>query len=202
MKKRPFLKFRQKLYLPFKRFLDFFFSLLLLISLSWLLLIIAILIKCTSKGPVFFKQDRIGKFKKHFFIYKFRTMYVDAPQNVPTEKLDHPEQYTTKFGNFLRKTSLDELPQIINILLGHMSFIGPRPALFNQDDLIAERDKYHANNIIPGLSGYAQTHGRDMVTIEEKAKLDGHYVNKFGLFMDIYLFFLTFIQVIRRKDLK
>ena len=198
--KRPFLKKRQKIYLPFKRFFDIFLSLLTIIVFCWLYLIIAILVKCSSKGPILFKQKRIGKYKKEFNIYKFRTMYVDAPANAPTHALQNPEQYITKVGKFLRKTSLDEIPQAFNILFGQMSIVGPRPALWNQYDLMEERDKYHANDIIPGLSGYAQCHGRDTLPIPEKAKLDGYYVEHFGLWLDIKTIFKTFFQAFRGKD--
>lgn len=198
--KRPFLKTRQRIYLPFKRFFDIFCSVLIIVLFSWLYLFIAILVKCTSKGPVLFKQKRIGKFKGTFNIYKFRTMYVEAPANAPTHTLENPEIYITKVGKFLRKTSLDEIPQVFNIFLGQMSFVGPRPALWNQDDLIFERDKYHANDIVPGLTGYAQCHGRDTLSIPEKAKLDGYYVSHFGIWLDIKICFRTFFQAFSGKD--
>ena len=198
--KRPFLKKRQRIYLPFKRFFDIFFSLLIIIIFCWLYLILAILVKCSSKGPILFKQKRFGKYKKLFNIYKFRTMYIDAPANAPTHMLHDPEKYITKIGKFLRKTSLDEIPQFFNILFGQMSFIGPRPHLWNQEDIIVERDKYHANDIVPGLSGYAQVHGRDTLPIPEKAKLDGYYVKHFGLWLDTKIAFITFFQVLVGKD--
>ncbi len=193
---------RQKIYLPFKRFFDIFLSLLTIIVFSWLYLLIAIIIKMTSKGPVFFKQKRVGKNKKIFNILKFRTMRIDAPSNVPTHLLDNPEIYITKFGRFLRKTSLDELPQVFNIFVGQMSIVGPRPALWNQEDLIIERDKYGANRIRPGLSGWAQCHGRDTLPIEKKAELDGYYVKKFNIWMDIKIIFLTAIKAFVGKDEK
>lgn len=200
MNKRPFLSIRQKIYLPFKRFFDILLSLLTIIVFSPLYIILAILVKCTSKGPIFFKQERIGKYKKHFKILKFRTMRVDTPKDVPTHLLENPEKYITGVGRFLRKTSLDEIPQVFNIFVGHMSIVGPRPALYNQDDLVAERDKYHANDIIPGLSGWAQCNGRDTNSIERKAELDGEYVKRFNIWFDIRIVFRTFFQALFGKD--
>ena len=200
MAKRDFLSTRQKIYLPFKRMLDIICSSLAIIVFSPLYLIIAIIIKCTSKGPIFFKQERIGKNKKHFKILKFRTMRIDTPKDVPTHQLENPKQYITGIGRFLRKTSLDEIPQAFNIFIGQMSVVGPRPALYNQDDLVAERDKYHANEIIPGLSGWAQCNGRDTLPIPEKAKLDGEYVKRFNIWFDIRIIFKTFFQAFRGKD--
>lgn len=200
MNKRPYLKTRQKIYLPFKRLFDIVASLLAIIVFSPLFILISILIKCSSKGPILFKQRRIGKGKKEFMIFKFRTMKIDAPANVPTHLLENPDAYMTKIGKFLRKTSLDEIPQAFNILAGQMSVIGPRPALWNQTDLICERDKYHANDIVPGLSGYAQCHGRDTLPIPDKAKLDGYYVEKFGLFFDIGILLKTVFQAFVGKD--
>lgn len=200
MSKRPFLSIRQKIYLPFKRFFDILLSLLTIIVFSPLYIILAILVKCTSKGPIFFKQERIGKYKKHFKILKFRTMRVDTPKDVPTHLLENPEKYITGVGRFLRKTSLDEIPQVFNIFVGHMSIVGPRPALYNQDDLVAERDKYHANDIIPGLSGWAQCNGRDTNSIERKAELDAEYVKRFNIWFDIRIIFRTFFQALFGKD--
>lgn len=200
MSKRPFLSIRQKIYLPFKRFFDILLSLLTIIVFSPLYIILAILVKCTSKGPVFFKQVRVGKYKKHFKILKFRTMRVDTPKDVPTHLLENPEKYITRVGRFLRKTSLDEIPQVFNIFVGHMSIVGPRPALYNQDDLVAERDKYHANDIVPGLSGWAQCNGRDTNSIERKAELDGEYVKRFNIWFDIRIVFRTFFQALFGKD--
>lgn len=200
MAKREFLSIRQKIYLPFKRLFDILLSLLAIIAFSPLYLIIAIVVKCSSKGPIFFKQMRIGKNKKHFNILKFRTMRIDTPKDVPTHMLENPEQYITGIGRFLRKTSLDEIPQAFNIFVGQMSIVGPRPALYNQDDLVAERDKYHANEIIPGLSGWAQCNGRDTLPISEKAKLDGEYVKRFNIWFDIRIIFKTFFQAFRGKD--
>ena len=161
----------------------------------WLLLFIAI--KIDSKGPIFFKQKRIGIHKKIFYIIKFRTMRIDTPHDVPTHMLENPEQYIAKVGHFLRKTSLDELPQIFNIFVGHMSIIGPRPALYNQDDLVAERDKYGANDVKPGLTGWAQINGRDELEIEVKAALDGEYVKRQSFWFDLKCFFGTIFSVLR-----
>jgi len=177
--------------------MDFLLSFIGLIVLSPIFLIIIILIKLDSKGPILFKQKRVGKNKKHFNILKFRTMRIDTPKDMPTHLLANPEQWITKMGKFLRKTSLDELPQIINILKGDMSIIGPRPALWNQFDLIEERDKYGANNIYPGLTGYAQIKGRDELEIFDKAKLDGYYVSHMGLWLDIKVFFGTIFSVLK-----
>lgn len=200
MAKRTFLSIRQKIYLPFKRLLDIICSLLAIIVFSPLYIILAILVKCTSKGPIFFKQKRIGKNKKTFNILKFRTMRIDTPKDVATHLLDDPDKYITKVGRFLRKTSLDEIPQAFNIFAGQMSVVGPRPALWNQDDLVAERDKYHANEIVPGLSGWAQCNGRDTLPIPEKAKLDGEYVKRFNIWFDIGIIFKTVFQAFRGKD--
>ena len=165
-----------------------------------LYIVLAILVKCSSKGPIFFKQERIGKNKKHFNILKFRTMRIDTPKDVPTHMLENPEQYITGIGKFLRKTSLDEIPQAFNIFVGQMSVVGPRPALYNQDDLIIERDKYFANNIRPGLSGWAQCNGRDTLPISDKARLDGVYVKRFNVWFDIKIIFKTVFQAFRGKD--
>lgn len=181
----------------FKRIIDIILSLLAIILLVIPMLIIAIAIKCDSKGPVFFKQKRIGIHKKHFYILKFRTMRIDTPHDAPTHELADPKKWITKVGGFLRKTSLDELPQIFNIFVGQMSVIGPRPALWNQDDLIAERDKYGANDIKPGLTGWAQINGRDELEIPVKAKLDGEYVRRMGFFFDCRCFFGTIFSVLR-----
>ncbi|MDT2811548.1 sugar transferase [Vagococcus lutrae] len=180
-----------------KRPLDFILSLMGLIVLSWLFIIIMIAIKMDSKGPVFFKQKRVGKNKKLFSIYKFRTMYVETPKEMPTHLLSNPDAFITKTGKILRKTSLDELPQMINILKGEMAIIGPRPALWNQDDLIAERDKYGANDIRPGLTGWAQINGRDELEIDVKAKLDGYYVEQESFSMDMKCFFGTIVSVFK-----
>lgn len=187
------------IYRFFKYFSDFLISLISLIFLLPLFLIIAIIIKLSSKGHVFFKQKRVGKNKKLFTILKFRTMRVDTPKNMPTHLLEDANSYITKIGRFLRKTSLDELPQLINILFGQMSIIGPRPALWNQDDLIIERDKYNANKLRPGLTGWAQINGRDELPIDKKAELDGYYVNHIGLFLDIKIFFKTIFKIFKSE---
>lgn len=185
------------MYLKIKRLIDILLSLLGMIVLSPVFLILIIAIKLDSKGPVLFKQKRVGLHKKHFNILKFRTMKIDTPKDTPTHLLDNPDQYITRVGKFLRKTSLDELPQIWNIFVGDMSIIGPRPALWNQYDLIAERDKYGANDIPPGLTGWAQINGRDELPIEVKAKLDGEYVDKIGFWMDVKCFIGTIISVVK-----
>ena len=181
----------------FKRFIDLFLSFFGIIFLALPMLIIAIAIKCDSKGPVFFKQKRVGIHKKFFPILKFRTMRTDTPHDAPTHELSDPKKWITKVGGFLRKTSLDELPQIFNIFVGQMSIIGPRPALWNQDDLVAERDKYGANDIKPGLTGWAQINGRDELEIPVKAKLDGEYVEKMSFGFDCKCFFGTITSVLK-----
>lgn len=185
------------MYLIIKRVIDFMLSLLALIVLSPIFLILAVWIKLDSKGPVFFRQKRVGKNKEFFRIYKFRTMRTDTPSDMPTHLLTDPDAFITKSGKFLRKTSLDELPQIINILKGEMAIIGPRPALWNQDDLVAERDKYGANDVLPGLSGWAQINGRDELPIPIKAKLDGDYVERMSLAFDVKCFVGTITSVLR-----
>lgn len=191
------------MYFYAKRVLDVIASFFAIIILSPLLLVLSLAVKCSSKGPVLFKQKRVGKDKKYFQIWKFRTMRTDTPKDCPTHLLENPEQYITPVGKFLRKTSLDELPQIFNIFVGQMSVIGPRPALWNQYDLLDERDKYGANDIRPGLTGWAQVKGRDELEISEKARLDGEYVEQLnsgsfkGLAMDIRCFFLTVVAVLK-----
>lgn len=179
-----------------KRPLDFILSLAGIILLSPVLLVIILCIKFSSPGPIFFKQKRVGIHKSHFNILKFRTMRIDTPKDVPTHLLENPEQYITGIGKFLRKTSLDELPQLFNILKGDMAVIGPRPALWNQYDLIAERDKYGANDILPGLTGWAQINGRDELEIDVKARLDGEYVQKMSFLFDCKCFFGTITSVL------
>lgn len=181
----------------FKRIIDIVLSGLAIIVLIPFWIILFIVIKIDSKGPIFFKQKRVGIHKKTFTILKFRTMRIDTPHDMPTHMLENPEQWITKVGGFLRKTSLDELPQIFNIFAGQMSIIGPRPALWNQDDLVAERDKYGANDVKPGLTGWAQINGRDELEIPIKAKFDGEYVQKQSLFFDIKCFFGTVFSVLR-----
>ena len=179
-----------------KRPLDFILSLAGIIVLSPVLLVIVICIKVSSPGPIFFKQKRVGIHKTHFNILKFRTMRIDTPKDVPTHLLENPDQYITGIGKFLRKTSLDELPQLFNILKGDMAVIGPRPALWNQYDLIAERDRYGANDILPGLTGWAQINGRDELEIDVKARLDGEYVQKMSFLLDCKCFFGTITSVL------
>lgn len=191
----------KKVYIFFKRIIDFLLSLIAIIILLPFFIIFAIIIKIESKGPVFFKQKRVGKDKKYFMIYKFRTMRTDTPKDMPTHMLKNADSYITKFGNIMRKTSIDELPQLINILKGEMSIIGPRPALWNQEDLIAERDKYNANSIRPGLTGWAQVNGRDELEIPVKAKFDGEYIEKMSFFFDIKIFFMTIFKVFKKDGI-
>jgi Sugar transferases involved in lipopolysaccharide synthesis len=185
------------MYLKVKRFIDFTLALLGLIILSPIFLLIILAIKIDSPGPVLFKQKRVGKHKSYFNILKFRTMRIDTPKDTPTHLLENPDQWITKVGKFLRKTSLDEFPQIINILIGEMAIIGPRPALWNQYDLITERDKYGVNGILPGLTGWAQINGRDELPIEVKARLDREYVEKMSFSFDCKCFFGTIISVLK-----
>ncbi|WP_339180180.1 sugar transferase [Oceanobacillus sp. FSL W7-1293] len=180
-----------------KRIVDIVLSALGIIILSPFYLLLIIAIKIDSRGPILFKQKRVGQGKQYFNILKFRTMRIDTPKDTPTHLLKDPDQYITKVGKFMRKTSLDELPQIWNILIGNMSIVGPRPALWNQYDLIEERDKYRANDVKPGLTGLAQISGRDELPIDVKAKIDGEYVKKMGVFMDIKCFLGTFISVVK-----
>lgn len=182
----------------FKRLLDIVLSLLGLLVLAVPMLAIAIAIKIDDPGPAFFKQKRVGKGKKLFWLYKFRSMKVNTP-NLPTHLLENPQQYISKVGAFIRKTSIDELPQLFNILRGDMSVIGPRPALYSQEDLIAERDQYGANDIRPGLTGWAQINGRDELEIPVKAKLDGEYVEKLSFGFDIKCFFGTIKSVLKSE---
>lgn len=186
-------------YIEHKRKIDFTLSLIGLIVLAPLFLGIMIALKLESKGPIFFKQKRVGINQTHFQILKFRTMKIETPKDTPTHLLLDPNLYITKVGKFLRKTSLDELPQIINILKGDMAVIGPRPALWNQYDLIEEREKYGANSILPGLTGWAQINGRDEISIRHKASLDGYYVEKLSFSMDVHCFLLTIYSVIKRN---
>ncbi len=181
----------------FKRLLDIILSGCAIVILSPLLLIIAVAIKIDDPGPVLFRQKRVGIHKTHFFIMKFRTMKMDTPKDTPTHLLENPDQYITKVGKFLRKSSLDELPQIFQIFTGKMSIIGPRPALWNQFDLIAERDKYGANDVRPGLTGWAQINGRDELPIEVKARFDGEYVEKLSFLFDCKCFFGTIVSVLK-----
>ena len=184
------------MYLYVKRAMDIL--LVLVLSPLWLPvgLILAVLVKATSKGPVFFKQKRFGRNRSFFMIYKFRSMYTDAPKDVPTHLLQNPAAFITPVGRFLRKSSLDELPQVINILKGELALVGPRPALWNQEDLIAEREKYGANTIPVGLTGLAQIRGRDELPIDIKAAYDGEYAQRMGFFLDIKILLGTVINAI------
>lgn len=180
-----------------KRLLDIVLSLLALLVLWPLLLLLAVLVKTGSKGPVLFRQKRVGKNKAYFHILKYRTMYADTPKDVPTHLLQNPQSRITPLGHFLRRTSLDELPQLCNILAGQMSIVGPRPALWNQDDLVEEREKYGANALVPGLTGYAQVNGRDELPIPLKAELDGYYVRNVSFALDVKIFFRTIRNVLK-----
>lgn len=187
------------MYPVIKRILDFTVSFFGFLVLSPLFLTIMLIVKLTSDGPVFFMQERVGIHKNRFMVYKFRTMRIDTPKDTPTHLLENPGSYITPVGRFLRKTSLDELPQLLNIIKGEMSVIGPRPALWNQDDLVAERELYGANDVLPGLSGWAQINGRDELPIEIKARLDGEYIEHFGLVFDFKCFIGT-IKAVLRSD--
>ena len=189
----------QKAYLKLKYAADFLLAALGLAVLALPMVILMIIIKADDPGPIFFRQKRIGKDQKTFQMLKFRTMRSDTPRDMPTHLLKNPEQYITRVGRFLRKSSLDELPQILNILMGHMSIVGPRPALWNQFDLIEEREKYGAHQVRPGLTGWAQINGRDELEIPVKAALDGAYIRQLSLGMDLKCFFGTFLAVFSAK---
>lgn len=182
-----------------KRLIDLLLSACAIVVLSPVYLLICIAIVADDPGPVFFRQKRVGIHKTHFLILKFRTMKVSTPKDVPTHLLENPEQYITRVGKFLRKTSLDELPQIFQIFTGKMAIIGPRPALWNQFDLIAERDKYGANDVRPGLTGWAQINGRDELPIDVKARFDGEYVKNLSFAFDCKCFFGTIRSVLRSE---
>ena len=182
-----------------KRVLDILLSACGIVLLAPVILLVAIAIKIDDPGPVFFRQKRVGIHKSHFNIIKFRTMRMDTPSDIPTHLMADPDQYITRVGRVLRKTSVDELPQILQIFTGQMSVIGPRPALWNQYDLIAERDKYGANDVLPGLTGWAQINGRDELPIEVKARYDGEYVQKISFLFDCRIFFGTIISVLKRE---
>jgi len=190
------------MYKWFKRIMDFLISGLGLFVLSPVFFVIALIIKFESKGKVLFTQKRVGKNKQLFNIYKFRTMISETPQNTPTHLLTDPKKYITRFGAFLRKSSLDELPQLINIFKGDMSIVGPRPALWNQSDLIDQRDKYGVNQLVPGLTGWAQINGRDELPIEQKAKLDGDYAQQISFWLDTKIFFLTIFKVLKSEGVR
>nr|WP_304684383.1 sugar transferase [Ileibacterium valens] len=190
LKRRPYNNF-------VKRVIDIVLSLIGLVVLSPVFLMLSLAIVVDDPGPIFFTQKRVGLNKQYFKLHKFRSMKMSTPRNVPTHMLENPDQYITRIGRFIRKFSLDELPQIFDILIGNMSIIGPRPALWNQDLLIAERDKYGANDIRPGLTGWAQINGRDELEIPVKAKFDGAYVQKESLLFDFYCFVVTITSVLK-----
>ncbi len=190
-----------KIYFYVKIILDRLTALIALLLLSPLFILISVLIKLDSKGPVFFRQRRMGLRKKEFEIFKFRTMKTDTPKNMPTHLLSNPQQYITRLGSFLRKSSLDELPQLLNILKGEMSIVGPRPALWNQSDLISARDEFLANDIYPGLTGWAQVNGRDELPLEIKAAFDGEYVRRMSLLFDLKVIIKTVTSVAGSKGI-
>lgn len=190
---------KRKRYMKLKRGIDICLSLIGMIIFAPFFLLLMACIKLDSKGPIFFRQKRVGIHKTYFYILKFRTMKIDTPKDMPTHMLKNPERYITRVGKFLRKTSLDELPQIINIFKGEMSIIGPRPALWNQYDLLEERDKYGANDVLPGLTGWAQINGRDELEISVKARLDGEYVKRMSLSFDLRCFFGTILSVMKSE---
>ena len=185
-----------------KRFIDIVCSLAGLIILSPLFLVLFIFIRLDSKGPAIFIQKRIGRKLSHFYIYKYRTMQIDTPRDVPTHLLENPDHFYTKMGKFLRRTSLDELPQLLNILRGEMSIVGPRPALWNQYDLVRLRESNGSNSVRPGLTGWAQVNGRDDLPIPDKARLDGEYVEKMGIIIDLKIIFMTIMAVKSGKGQK
>lgn len=185
-----------------KRLIDIGLSGVSIVILSPFMLIISLVIKLDSKGPVLFKQERYGRYKKPFVLYKFRSMYTTAPKDRPTCQLENPEQHITRFGNLLRRTSLDELPQLFNIFKGEMSIIGPRPVVIKETRLIAARDKVGANDIRPGLTGWAQINGRDLVGTKKKAALDGRYVQQMSFSVDLKVFLKTIVYVLRREGVQ
>lgn len=187
----------KRVYLWLKRLLDIIVSFMGIILLLPFFLVLIIVIKIDSPGPALFKQKRFGIHNKYFYMLKFRTMRVNSPEDIPTHLFENSDIYITRVGKFLRKMSLDELPQIWNIFIGKMSIIGPRPALWNQWDLIKEREKYNVNSIRPGLTGWAQINGRDEISIEAKAKLDGEYFRELGLWMDLKCLYGTVKRVIK-----
>ena len=189
------------IYFKVKRLMDCIMSLIGIILLIPVFIIIVFLIKIDSKGPAIFRQERYGKNKKPFYIYKFRTMRLDAPKNVSTKELNDSKKYITKIGAFLRRTSLDELPQLFNILLGQMSIVGPRPVVLKEKKLIVAREQYGANDVKPGITGWAQINGRDRLSAKEKAELDGFYVENIGFLMDLKCFFKTIQYVLKGQDI-
>lgn len=189
-------------YFWIKMAIDWLVAVFLMFILAPIMILISVAIKLDSKGPILFRQKRIGKNKNRFNIYKFRTMKITTPDNKPTHQLENPDQYLTRLGRLLRKTSLDELPQLINIFKGEMSFVGPRPALWNQFDLIEERDKYNVHQVFPGITGWAQISGRDLLEIPEKARLDGEYITSFSFQKDFEIIFKTVIAILKRDGFK
>ena len=189
------------MYSVVKRLGDIILSLMGIIILCPIFMIIAIMIKLDSEGPIIFKQKRFGRYRKSFYVFKFRTMKVESPKYVATRDLHNSEQWITRVGSFLRKTSLDELPQLYNILVGDMSIVGPRPVAINELDVVEARDKYGANDILPGLTGWAQINGRDNLSTDMKAKLDGYYVKHRSLIMDIKCIVRTIPYVLKRKGI-
>ncbi len=200
MKSNSVLTTRQKIYLPFKRLFDVLFSFISILILSPFLLVIGIIVWIDTKGFPIFRQKRIGKNNKEFLILKFRSMNKNTPRDVPTHLLENPDQYITGFGKFIRKSSIDELPQLFNVFIGNMSFIGPRPALWNQLDLIEGRTNNNVQIIRPGLTGWAQCNGRDTISIEEKVKLDTYYLHKFNIWFEIKIIFKSIVNVTSQKD--
>ena len=184
-----------------KNLLDRLLALVGTAALSWLLILLGIAIHLDSPGPIVFRQKRAGRNGTYFYIYKFRTMRMDTPHDMPTHMLNNPDLFITRVGRFLRKTSLDELPQLFNILKGDMALVGPRPALWNQYDLLAEREQYGANSVRPGLTGWAQIHGRDELPIRQKAELDGYYVHHIQLKMDLECLWRTAGAVLRQDGI-
>lgn len=189
------------IYRKVKRVLDTLLALIILIVLLPIFLIVAIAVKVSSKGPVLFKQTRVGRSRRTFTIYKFRTMLTEAPKDCPPYMFDNPDIYITKVGNFLRKSSIDELPQVLNVLKGEMSFIGPRPATPKEEELNQLRDVYGVFTVRPGITGWAQINGRDEMYIDRKAKLDGEYVQKMSFLFDMKIFFLTIVKVFKREGI-
>lgn len=189
------------MYSVVKRLGDIILSLMGIIILCPIFMIIAIMIKLDSEGPIIFKQKRFGRYRKSFYVFKFRTMKVESPKYVATRDLHNSEQWITRVGSFLRKTSLDELPQLYNILVGDMSIVGPRPVAINELDVVEARDKYGANYVLPGLTGWAQINGRDNLSTDMKAKLDGYYVKHRSLIMDIKCIVRTIPYVLKRKGI-
>jgi O-antigen biosynthesis protein WbqP len=182
-----------------KRFLDILAGVMLVILLSPVFILLIVLIRLTSKGPAFFRQRRVGLERSEFNILKFRTMYIDSPSNVPTHMLENPNAFITPVGGFLRKTSLDELPQLFNIIKGNMSLVGPRPALYNQDDLIVLREQCGVHKMRPGLTGWAQVNGRDELEIPLKVEYDKYYIENWSIWLDIKIIFLTALNIVRHK---